>query len=113
MAMGNVLVYLTIGIPTLAVLIGILMNVVHFNSLESRFRNMETRISHFESRFDSRFTGVDARFNNLEVKFDTLIGKSSNSTIASPELKPSWTSASRCLPASCMVKLSQWCVPIE
>ena len=34
--MSNVQMYLTIGIPTLAVLIGILMNVVHFNSINSR-----------------------------------------------------------------------------
>jgi len=62
--MSNVQFYLTIGIPTLAVLIGIMMNVVHFNSINSRFSSQ-----------DGRFNSIDARFNNLEVKFDTLIGK--------------------------------------
>ncbi len=62
--MSNVQFYLTIGIPTLAVLIGILMNAVHFSSINSRFNSQ-----------DARFNSIDARFNNLEVKFDTLIGK--------------------------------------
>jgi hypothetical protein len=73
--MSNLQFYLTIGIPTLAVLIGILMNTVssiainaRLNSQDARFSSLETRISNLETRFD-------ARFNSLEVKFDTLIGK--------------------------------------
>jgi len=80
--MSNVQFYLTIGIPTLAVLIGVLMNVVQFNSINARFAStdarfsaLETRFSNLETRFDARFNSIDARFNNLEVKFDTLIGK--------------------------------------
>ena len=73
--MTDVQLYLAMGIPTFAVLAGILMNVVHQNSASSRFGSVEARLSAFESRVDARFNTVDARFNNLEVKFDTLIGK--------------------------------------
>jgi hypothetical protein len=76
--MNNVQFYLTIGIPTLAVLIGILMNAVHFSSINSRFNSQDARFSSIDARFNSieaRFNGIDGRFNNLEVKFDTLIEK--------------------------------------
>ncbi|HLK22719.1 MAG TPA: hypothetical protein VKT81_27425 [Bryobacteraceae bacterium] len=63
-AVTDVQLLLTIGIPTFAVLIGILMNVIHHNAVNSRFGSI-----------DARFSSLDARCNNLEVKFDTLIGK--------------------------------------
>ena len=66
--MTDVQLYLAIGIPTFAVLIGILTNVVHHSSTNARFNTVETGISNLETR-------VDARFNNLDVKFDTLTGK--------------------------------------
>jgi hypothetical protein len=47
---------LAIGIPTLAVLLGILTNVIQWNAINARFNSLE------------------ARFNNLDVKFDTLTG---------------------------------------
>ncbi len=49
--------YLAIGIPTLAVLFGILTNVIQWSAINARFNSL------------------DARFNNLDVKFDTLTGK--------------------------------------
>ena len=53
----DVQLYLVIGIPTIAVLIGILTNVIQWNAINARFNSL------------------DARFNNLDVKFDTLTGK--------------------------------------
>jgi hypothetical protein len=73
--MSNVQLYLTIGLPTFAVLIGILMNVVHYSSLNARFSSQDARFSSLETRVSNLETRFDARFNNLEVKFDTLIGK--------------------------------------
>jgi hypothetical protein len=64
----DVQLYLVIGIPTLAVLIGILTNVIQWNAMNARFNSVETRFSNLETR-------VDGRFNNLDVKFDTLTGK--------------------------------------
>lgn len=73
--MTDVQLYLAIGIPTLAVLAGILTNVVYYSSLNARLNRIETR---FDARFnsiDARFSGIDDRFNRLEVRFDTLITK--------------------------------------
>jgi hypothetical protein len=62
--MTDLQLYLAIGIPTFAVIVGILMNVVHHSAVNARFNSV-----------DARFNSVDARFNNLDVKFDTLTGK--------------------------------------
>jgi hypothetical protein len=74
--------YLAIGIPTFAVLVGILMNAVQysglnarFNGVDSRFASVDSRLSSVETRISNLETRMDARFNNLEVKFDTLTGK--------------------------------------
>lgn len=55
--MTDVQLYLAIGIPTLAVLLGILTNVIQWNAVNARFNSLE------------------ARFNGLDIKFDTLTGK--------------------------------------
>jgi hypothetical protein len=56
--------YLSIGIPTFAVLITLLTNVIQHNSVNARFNSV-----------DGRFNSLESRFNNLDVKFDTLTGK--------------------------------------
>ena len=53
--------YLSIGLPSLLVLVGILVNVGYFVSINSRIQALETRL--------------DGRINSLETKFDLLIGK--------------------------------------
>jgi flagellar capping protein FliD len=68
MRMTDIQLYFAAGIPTFAILIGILTNIVHHNAVNARFNTVENRISSLENR-------IDARFNNLEVKFDTLTGK--------------------------------------
>ena len=55
--MKDIQLYLAIGIPTLAILLGILTNVIQWNAMNGRFNSLK------------------ARFNNLEVKFDTFTGK--------------------------------------
>ncbi len=55
--MTDVQFNLAIGIPTLAVLLGILTNAIQWNAMNARFNSLE------------------ARFNNLDIKFDTLTGK--------------------------------------
>lgn len=77
--MTDVQLYLAIGIPTLAVLAGILTNVVHYSSLNVRLNSIETRFdarfNTIDAQFNSRFNAIDDRFNRLEVRFDTLITK--------------------------------------
>ncbi len=55
--MTDLQLYLAIGIPTFAVLVGILTNIVQLNGI------------------NARFDSVDARFNSIDLKFDTLTGK--------------------------------------
>lgn len=81
--MTDVQLYLAIGVPTLAVLLGILTNSMQMSAMNTRISSLENRVdgrfNGLEARFDARFSGletrVDARFNNLDVKFDTLTGK--------------------------------------
>jgi hypothetical protein len=53
--------YLAIGVPTIAVLVGILVNVGYFVALNGRINSIELRL--------------DSRINSLEAKFDILVGK--------------------------------------
>jgi hypothetical protein len=71
----DVQLYLAIGIPTLAVLLGILTNVIQWNAINARFNSVETRIGSVDTRISSLETRIDGRFNNLDVRFDTLTGK--------------------------------------
>jgi hypothetical protein len=58
-------VYLTIGMPTLAVLVGILVNVTQFSALNGRLTAIGVRL-------DARITALESKF---ETKFDLLVGK--------------------------------------
>jgi hypothetical protein len=53
---------LTVSIPTLAVLIGILVN-------NSRLNDMDARFSAMGSYMDARFDAVDRRFSEMETLF--------------------------------------------
>ena len=75
--MTDLQLYLAIGIPTFAVIVGMLMNVVHHSAVNARFNSVDARFNGVDARFNS----VDARFNHLDVKFDTSPAKSSTWTI--------------------------------
>jgi len=64
--------YLAIGMPTMAVLLGILVNIGYFVALNGRISSLETRL---DSRISSLETRLDTRINSLEGKFDILVGK--------------------------------------
>ena len=57
--------YFAIGIPTMTVLVGILVNVGYFIAINGR-------IGSLESRLDTRITGLETKF---DTKFDILVGK--------------------------------------
>lgn len=73
--MTDVQLYLSIGIPTFAVLIGILMNTINQSGVSARFNSMDARFNSIEARIGTLEGRMDARFNSLDVKFDTLTGK--------------------------------------
>ena len=73
--MTDTQLYLAIGLPTLAVLIGVLINASYWSAMNGRMQSSESRMTALEARF----TGLEARFGALEArieaKFDILVGK--------------------------------------
>jgi hypothetical protein len=66
--MTNAQLYLAIGMPVLAVLVGIFVNSSQINVLNARMSFVETRMTNLENRFIALEAKIDA-------KFDLLIGK--------------------------------------
>ena len=61
--------YLAIGMPTIAVLVGMLVNSNQVNTINGRMgAAIESRIAQSEARLDTRMA-------SLENKFDLLVGK--------------------------------------
>jgi hypothetical protein len=52
--MSNVQLYLIIGIPTLAALIGILVDVIQFNSLNARLDSMDASFRRTDTRIEAK-----------------------------------------------------------
>jgi flagellar capping protein FliD len=80
--MTNAQLYLVVGLPVLAVLIGILVNGLvtstlagRIGAVEARQSNLENRQTNVENRIDSLRDRIDARFDKLDAKFDILTGK--------------------------------------
>ena len=53
--MTDTQLYLAVGIPTVAVLLGILMNGLLYNSLSTRMSTVEARMLSLENTFTARF----------------------------------------------------------
>ncbi len=70
--MTNAQLYLAIGMPVLAVLVGFFVNSTQVNVLSARISSVETRVTSLESRIDTRFSALEAK---IDTKFDLLIGK--------------------------------------
>jgi len=75
--MTNMQLYFTAGLPTIAVLVGILMNAVMYTSLNARMTSLENRIANLEAKFDTRvdiLTGkvieIDNHLTRLEERFE-------------------------------------------
>ena len=63
--MSDQQLYLAIGLPTMVALIGILVNIGYFVTINGRIGALETR-------FDGRINGLESK---LDTKFDLLVGK--------------------------------------
>jgi hypothetical protein len=62
-------VLMTVGVPTLAVLTGILINNSRLGDLRSY---IDTRFSDLEQRFGDRFKDIDRRFDEVGRRFDEV-----------------------------------------
>jgi len=63
---------MTIGVPSVVALVGILVNITWLNVMSTRIQSLENRMDTRIDRFENK---VDARFASLETKFDILTGK--------------------------------------
>ena len=70
--MTDIQLYLAIGIPTLAILIGILINSMQFSHAVSA---INARITSLETATNARLDGIDARLTSAETRLDMLISK--------------------------------------
>lgn len=81
--MTDLQLYLAIGVPSFAVLLGILSNVIGFTLMNSRLSAMEARVTSLEGRMDNRMAMLETRQANFEARleiridarFDMLMGK--------------------------------------
>jgi flagellar capping protein FliD len=69
--MDNIQAIFTVGVPTLAVLVGILVNNSRLSDLRSymdwRFESMEKRFEVMDKRLDSLERRFDQRFDDLKA----------------------------------------------
>jgi hypothetical protein len=75
-SMTETQLYFAVGIPTLAVLVGILINSMQFHgaaaSINARISSIETSIN---GRISSIETSINARLTSVETRLEMLIGK--------------------------------------
>ena len=70
--MNDAQLYLAIGVPVFAVLMGFMGSVLQVNTINARITSLEAALS---SRIVSFENSVNSRFSSLESRFETLIGK--------------------------------------
>ncbi|MGA7236873.1 MAG: hypothetical protein WBY44_14395 [Bryobacteraceae bacterium] len=74
--MNDAQLYLAVGLPTIAVLVGVLINAMQFNAqfstLNSRLSALENHVSNFESRVESRLSNLEAKMND---RLELIVGK--------------------------------------
>ena len=70
--MNNTQFYLTMFVPTVAVLIGILVNAAWFVSLNARVNSLETRITNLETEFHTKLDLIIGKIAELSERIARL-----------------------------------------
>jgi hypothetical protein len=69
----NAQVLMTVAVPTLAVLMGILINNSRLGDVNNRIADlrsyMDTRFNEMDRRFGDRFNDIDRRFDEVDRQF--------------------------------------------
>jgi DNA repair exonuclease SbcCD ATPase subunit len=63
---------LTIGVPTLAVLMGILVNNSRLGDMNSRFGDLNNRLGDLNNRFNDLRAEINTRFNAVDQRLDDM-----------------------------------------
>jgi len=64
--------YIAIGIPTIAVLLGILMNGLLYNALAGRMGSIEARMLALETTFTTRFDLIIGKLADLDTRISVI-----------------------------------------
>lgn len=79
--MTDTQLYIAIGLPTLALLLGVMFNGALFLALNSRMSTLDSRMTSLESKFDVRFdmllskvVDIDNRLTRLEERLEHMSG---------------------------------------
>ena len=75
--MADTQIYLAVGLPTVAIMLGMAINALVFQSLSSRMNRVEGRMHNLDTKFDTRFdllmsklVDVDNRLTRVEERLE-------------------------------------------
>ncbi|MBI3282390.1 MAG: hypothetical protein HYZ57_21435 [Acidobacteria bacterium] len=73
--MSETQLYISVGIPSLLILVAMLVNASHLSSINGRISGAESGLASVDNRMPALENRVDSRTQALEAKFDLLTGK--------------------------------------
>ena len=71
--MTDIQLYLAVGVPTIAIMIGMAINALVFQSLSSRMNHIEARMLNLDTHFDllmSKLVDIDNRLTRVEERLE-------------------------------------------
>jgi len=77
--MTDTQLYLAIGIPTMALILGMIGNGLLFNALSARMSTLETRMLALETSMNTRFDLIMGRLADVDTRLSILEDRSNRS----------------------------------
>jgi hypothetical protein len=77
--MTDTQLYLAIGIPTIALVLGMIGNGFLFNALSARITRIENRMLAFETSMNTRFDLIIGKLSDLDTRLSVLEDRSKRS----------------------------------
>ena len=74
--MTDTQLYLAVGVPTIALVLGMIGNGLLFNALSARMRSLEARMLALESSMNTRFDLIMGRLADLDTRLSVLEDRS-------------------------------------
>lgn len=77
--MTDTQLHLAVGVPTIALVLGMIGNGLLFNALSARMSGLEARMLALESSMNTRFDLIMGRLANLDTRLSVLEDRSKRS----------------------------------
>ena len=74
--MTDTQLYLAVGVPTIALVLGMIGNGLLFNALSARMSSLEARMLALESSMNTRFDLIMGRLTDLDTRLSVLEDRS-------------------------------------